>query len=878
MDISIDRILHISFPDSVLSSLHDITTGIEVGTASVSEIIISDGGILFGAYASNKFEIQMYDISDVAGEKIVVWFEDSSHNRTDVFTGYVDSCKLDNLGYYRQIVAYDRLYWSKDADVSTWWNNFWTTNTSAISLVTLRNSLCDYIGLTYSSAACFNDSLSIKPKETGISGLKFSQMLSIICELQCTFPNIDRDGRLKFISLDPAKVTTHNIIDEYEQGESEFEEFQTAVIDRIEVTLDNELVYRTSTSGSNIYTVDNNMLLYDYTTNEIQSFADAYLVEASKITYTPASIELIVSDFSIVLGDIVTTDNGNVYVLANDYYGSLLVDQRVTATGDKYLSGTSSDYSVTYDSLSTKIADTVVDLHTNYVRTTMLDADVATLGYLKTANLDAEVANVGYLKVADLDADVATLGYLKTATADITYAQIDLANVNNAWITNGIIKNGAIVDAQIGNVSANKLTAGTLDASNINVINLNASNITTGSLTVGGLTVNVTQDTATLDGSSIENGTITMSGLSQEVVDMIDGAIETFTATAVPTLNNYPASDWTTAEERHSHIGDICYVVNSALTEDGYCYRFTYNNVAQTYSWILIKDSDVTKALQDIITIEGDITGLQSFESTTSSWMTQTDSTLSSLQTRTTSLETAMGTKVDISTFNTLSQEVDTNTANITSLTTTVSTKADQSTVTTLSNTVNTLSQTVNTNTSNISSLTTTTETLIDEVSGQANTIETTSVQVSTLQQTLSSFQTSVSETYATTSELESQISIVNSALTQTSSSLIADFSSLSQTVDNLTGDVSDAIAISKSIGFVDGDLVLYRSDSPNNVRLTTDELQFNYDTETVAKIYQNEGISLLEITNAEIKTTLTIGNFEFVPRASGNLSFRRRS
>ena len=878
MDISIDRTLHISFPEAFDSSLQDITTGIEAGSASLSEIIISNGNLSFGGYSSNKFEILIYGISDVANEKIVVWIEDSSNNRTNIFTGYVDSCKLDNLGYYRQIVAYDRLYWSKDADVSMWWDSFWTTTTGTTTLRTLRNSLCDYLGLVYSSTTQYNDSLVIKHKATGISNLKFSQMLSTICELQCTFPNIDRDGTIKFISLDPTKVTTHNIVDAYEQGTSEFEDYQTAAIDRIVVTIDNDVVYRTSTSGSSVYTINNNILIHDYSTAQIKNFADAYLQEASKITYTPASVKLIVSDFSIQLGDIIATDNGNVYVLSNDYSGALLVEQTVKATGDKYLSDTGTAYNIVYDSLSTRIADTATDLHTNYVRTDVLDASVATLGYLKTENLDAEVANVGYLKTEDLDAEVANVGYLKAATAELTYAHIDLANVNNAWITNGVIKNGAIVDAQIGNVSANKMTTGTLDASNITVTNLSADSITTGSLTVGGLTINVTQDTASLDGSAIEDGTITLSGLSQEVTDKIDGAIETFTTDVVPTLNNYPASSWTTAEEKSTHVGDVCYVVNAASSADGYCYRFTYDNTSQTFSWILIKDSDVTKALQELIDVEGDISGLQSFQSTTTSWMTSTDSEISSLQSRATSLETDMGTKVDTSTFNTLSQAVDTNTASITSLSTTVASKADQSTVTTLSNTVNTLQQTVDSNTLSISNLTTTTEEIVDELNDQSNLIETTSVQVSTLQQDLSGFQTTVSETYATTTDVETQISAVSSSFQQTSNSLIAQFNTMSETVNDLTGEVEDAVALSKSIIFDDGDLVLTRSDSDNNVRLTTDELQFNYGTETVAKIYQNEGTSLLEITNAEIKTSLILGNFEFIPRASGNLSFRKRS
>jgi phage-related protein len=41
----------------------------------------------------------------------------------------------------------------------------------------------------------------------------------------------------------------------------------------------------------------------------------------------------------------------------------------------------------------------------------------------------------------------------------------------------------------------------------------------------------------------------------------IDGAIQFWNGQAIPTLNNYPASDWTTEEERRNHQADIYTVI-----------------------------------------------------------------------------------------------------------------------------------------------------------------------------------------------------------------------------------------------------------------------------------------------------------------------------
>lgn len=77
-----------------------------------------------------------------------------------------------------------------------------------------------------------------------------------------------------------------------------------------------------------------------------------------------------------------------------------------------------------------------------------------------------------------------------------------------------------------------------------------------------------------------------------DIQNQVDGVIETWTSTAVPTLNNYPASNWSTDDEKAKHIGDLCFDQNN------HCYRFMKNEDG-TYEWKLLADSDVTKAVED---------------------------------------------------------------------------------------------------------------------------------------------------------------------------------------------------------------------------------------------------------------------------------------
>ena len=71
----------------------------------------------------------------------------------------------------------------------------------------------------------------------------------------------------------------------------------------------------------------------------------------------------------------------------------------------------------------------------------------------------------------------------------------------------------------------------------------------------------------------------------------IDGQIETYYYDYEPTLENVPAIDWTSEEERRSHEGDLFY-----WKSRGYAYRFFKDG--DTWKWQLVQDTDITKALQ----------------------------------------------------------------------------------------------------------------------------------------------------------------------------------------------------------------------------------------------------------------------------------------
>lgn len=110
-----------------------------------------------------------------------------------------------------------------------------------------------------------------------------------------------------------------------------------------------------------------------------------------------------------------------------------------------------------------------------------------------------------------------------------------------------------------------------------------------------------------------------------EVNLRMNGKIESYHYGYVPTLSNFPASEWVTAEERASHIGDLFFD-----TTTGYEYRFeisgeipwesladytwedftdtAWMEVGRECSWVRIIDSDVTNLQTRMTSAESSIT------------------------------------------------------------------------------------------------------------------------------------------------------------------------------------------------------------------------------------------------------------------------------
>lgn len=97
--------------------------------------------------------------------------------------------------------------------------------------------------------------------------------------------------------------------------------------------------------------------------------------------------------------------------------------------------------------------------------------------------------------------------------------------------------------------------------------------------------------------SLVEETTTVITTIQDNIVNLqsqIDGSIQFWNGSDIPTASNYPASEWTTEEEKNKHRADIYTVIEDIDGElkQGKSYRF--DKVGNTWQWIELTDNELS--------------------------------------------------------------------------------------------------------------------------------------------------------------------------------------------------------------------------------------------------------------------------------------------
>lgn len=127
---------------------------------------------------------------------------------------------------------------------------------------------------------------------------------------------------------------------------------------------------------------------------------------------------------------------------------------------------------------------------------------------------------------------------------------------------------------------------------------------------------------------------------------------------------------------------------------------------------------------------------------------------------------------------------------------------------------------------------------------------------------------------YAKNSELEDVKEQISTAISQTAQAIEFQFNQSIETLTEQDGEIIRTLEeTAKYIRFVDGNIILGQEGAPLTTKIANGRISFLYnDTVEVAYISDQK----LYITKAEILESIVIGNFAYIPRPNGNLSFTK--
>ncbi len=144
---------------------------------------------------------------------------------------------------------------------------------------------------------------------------------------------------------------------------------------------------------------------------------------------------------------------------------------------------------------------------------------------------------------------------------------------------------------------------------------------------------------------------------------------------------------------------------------------------------------------------------------------------------------------------------------------------------------------------------------------------------LASLQVTSDNIRSSVAENYYLKDETDSLVSSVSTEVQQTKDSFEILFNQFSADIaDVAAGTDAEFEEIRKYIRFVDGKILLGEVGNELELEIANDRISFLQDGAKVAYFSNRK----LYVTDTQILHSLQLGNFAFMPRVNGNLSFKK--
>lgn len=461
---------------------------------------------------------------------------------------------------------------------------------------------CKVCGVTLDTLNFYQDSYQV-PARPDDEALTFRQVLAWVCQIGCQYARCDKYGRLTIKWYDTEIADANRVTIKSTNGFTP--NLDDVVITGVQVT---EYLESTSTdeeASSYLYgeegyvlKISENKLIPQGTGQVVANMIGEKCVGMS---FRPFETECL-TDIVLEAGDavLITDRKGNKY---KSFLTNVVLQpgsfEQISCNAESAARNSSKTYSL--------VTQAAVDARKSVwrERTTREQAlqefkdrmDNST-GVYTTVQTQQDGSQIFYLH------DKPTLAESKAVwkmTAEAWGVSTDGGQTWNGGMTvdgDTIVRILNAVGVNADWINAGAITVTDTDGSIIFSVDMDTKSVyLDGSVQIGGgkslnqTFANYLQESKDYSDGKLSDYAETVTGSLGELQDQIDGQIETFYYDYEPTLQNKPASDWTSATERKKHIGDLFFNKTT-----GYAYRFMQDGA--TWGWTLVQDTDITKAMK----------------------------------------------------------------------------------------------------------------------------------------------------------------------------------------------------------------------------------------------------------------------------------------
>lgn len=318
-----------------------------------------------------------------AGTEVAFYKVDESGNRTKMGLFTLETPTRPSANTYR-LTAYDRVSWL-DRDLTQWLAGLtqWP-----YSLLTFAQMVCNACGLVLKNTEIPNGDFQVpKFSASGITGRRLMQWVAEACGRFC---RATADGELELAWYTPAEVTLQPSGDWFYYGDSlRYEDYQVAVIDRVQIRQNDRDVGVSYGTGNNVYHITGNILLISDSETVFSGAAKVLYDVLQAVRYTPCRVSLPVN-VRIRAGDIlqVTDRNGktfSVYVMNKVQSGH---KETLECTGSAFRNSTTEVNNVQYSALSGKVMELQIGMDGLQTKAKELDGRLSSAETAITQNAD----------------------------------------------------------------------------------------------------------------------------------------------------------------------------------------------------------------------------------------------------------------------------------------------------------------------------------------------------------------------------------------------------------------------------------------------------------------------------------------------------------